>query len=143
MIFASAVDSSSTIQTLLDEFEAVEKLTALLDLEERAWMHFGSKLGMKSLELKSLRQESPPSPTKLLMKHIVAKKPDLTMSFFLRALKSIERFDVINELEKFFVGKNIVNLRINHNSSLKWQFTLKFWWIRQNPNWALTIRACN
>ena len=119
MIFASAVDSSSTIQTLLDDFDAVEKLTALLDLEERAWMHFGSKLGMERLELNSLREESPPSPTKLLMKHIVAKKPDLTMKFFLRALASIKRFDVINELEKFFVGKNIVNSRINHNSGLK------------------------
>ena len=119
MIFASAVDSSSTIQTLLDDFDAVEKLTALLDLEERAWMHFGSKLGMERLELNSLREESPPSPTKLLMKHIVAKKPDLTMKFFLRALASIKRFDVINELEKFFVGKNIVDSRINHNSGLK------------------------
>ncbi|XP_058947849.2 uncharacterized protein [Pocillopora verrucosa] len=105
-----AVDSSNTIQTLLDKFEAVEKLTALLDLEERAWMHFGSKLGMERLQLNSLREESPPSPTKLLMKHIVAKKPDLTMSFFLRALKSIERFDVITELEKFFVAKDIADI---------------------------------
>lgn len=144
MIFPSATDSSSTIQTLLDDFDAVEKLTALLDLEERAWMHFGSKLGMERLELNSLREESPPSPTKLLMKHIVAKKPDLTMKFFLRALASIKRLDVIKELKKFFVGKNIlVNFRINHYSCLKWQFTSNFWLIRQNPNSTLTTGAHN
>ena len=99
---------------------------------------------MKRLELNSLREESPPSPTKLLMKHIVAREPELTMKFFLGALANIKRFDVINELKKFFVGKNIlVNFRINHNSCLKWQFTSNLWLIRQNPNSALAIGACN
>ena len=99
---------------------------------------------MKRLELNSLREESPPSPTKLLMKHIVAREPELTMKFFLGALADIKRFDVIKELKKFFVGKNIlVNFRINHNSCLKWQFTSNLWLIRQNPNSALAIGACN
>ncbi|XP_066021975.1 uncharacterized protein [Pocillopora verrucosa] len=105
-----AADSSSTIQTLLDDLDAVEKLTTLLDLEEKAWMLFGSKLGMKRQELNSLREESPPSPTKLLMKHIVAREPELTMKFFLGALANIKRFDVIKELKKFFVAKDIDDL---------------------------------
>ena len=105
---------------MLDDLDAVEKLTTLLDLEEKAWVLFGSKLGMERLQLNNLREESPPSPTKLLMKHIVAREPDLTMKFFLGALVNIKRFDVIKELKKFFVGKNIlVNFRINHNSCLK------------------------
>ncbi|XP_022804994.1 uncharacterized protein LOC111342212 isoform X3 [Stylophora pistillata] len=104
------LDPSSTIKTLLDELDVVGKLTALLDIEERAWMQFGCKLGMNRLELNSLREEGPPSPTKLLMKHIVAREPDLTMKFFLGALANIKRFDVINELKEFFVENDIDNI---------------------------------
>ena len=109
----------STIQTILEEPDVMEKLTALLDLEGNAWWRFGKKLGMSKLELDSLRPESPPSPTELLMNHIVGKEPDLNMKSFLEALANIKRIDVIRELKQFFSGKIVVYLKIGHDLYLK------------------------
>lgn len=64
---------------------------------------------MSELELDSLRPECPESPTKLLMKAIVAKYPHLNMKRFLDALANIKRDDVIDELKEFFYGKSSID----------------------------------
>lgn len=86
----------------------MEEVTALLD-RKRAWHRVGRKYGMSELELNSLRPECPESPTKLLLKAIVAKNPHLNMKRFLDALANVERYDAIDELKEFFYGKSSID----------------------------------
>ncbi|XP_078382169.1 uncharacterized protein LOC144664816 [Oculina patagonica] len=97
----------STIQTLLDERDVLEKVSTLLDLFENSWFSFGRKFNIPRKELESLKPECPQSPTKLLMEYIVGKDPDLNMRSFLKSLANIKRFDVIKKLKEFFYAKDI------------------------------------
>lgn len=90
---------------MLDDLDALEKVTALLDLEENAWQRVGRMYGIDKRLLDSLKPGSVQSPTKVVMEYIVQREPALTMKTFLRSLENIERFDVIADLKDFFYGK--------------------------------------
>ena len=97
--------AGSTIKTLLSDLDVLDKVTALLDLQESSWIHFGAKFKIDRKELDSLKPEPIRSPTKVLMECLVQKDPDLTMATFLKSLEKIERYDVIEELSRFFYRK--------------------------------------
>ena len=95
----------STIQTLLDKEDVLDKVTALLDRKENFWYPLGRKFGIERKELDYLKPEPIASPTKMMMKFIVGDQPLLSMKTFLEALAKINRFDVIKEMKKFFYGE--------------------------------------
>lgn len=101
--------AESTIETLLDDPDALEEVAALLDYK-RSWNRVGRKYGMSKTERNSLTPQCPESPTKLLMEYIVANDPRLNMKRFLEALANIKRHDIINELKEFFHGKISINV---------------------------------
>ena len=92
----------STIQTLLDDLDVLEKVTAMLDRQESSWFRFGRKFEITRKELEYLKPDPIPSPTKVVMECIVQNNPDLTLKSFLETLAKIKRYDVIKALKGFF-----------------------------------------
>ena len=97
--------AGSTIKALLNDLDVLDKVTALLDLQESSWMHFGAKFDIDRIELDSLKPDPIRSPTKVLMECLVQNDPDLTMATFLGSLEKIKRYDVIKKLTRFFYRK--------------------------------------
>lgn len=102
MCFIFLCIDGSTIRTLLNDEDVLDKVTALLDRQESSWYRLGRKFGIERIELEYLKPEPIPSPTKVMMEHIVSVNPHLTMKTFLETLVKIKRFDVIKAMEDFF-----------------------------------------
>ncbi|KAJ7339452.1 hypothetical protein OS493_005850 [Desmophyllum pertusum] len=69
--------NESTIKTLFADIDALEKVTALLDLEEISWQRVGRMYGIDKRLLDSLKPDPIQSPTKVVMEYIVQKEPTL------------------------------------------------------------------
>ena len=100
------VIEGGTIQTLLEDIERLESLSALLDKESlvmKNWWHFAQNFGVSLDQCNNLKPEAL-SPTKTLMEHIVQVEPKLTVKTLIEALKKIGRRDVVRALTEFFLG---------------------------------------
>ena len=102
MCFIFLCIDGSTIKTLFNEEDVLDEVTILLDRQESSWYRLGRKFDIKRIELNYLKPEPIPSPTKVMMEHIVSVNPHLTMKTFLETLVKIKRFDVIKAMEDFF-----------------------------------------
>lgn len=80
---------SGTIQTLLDDLEGSEAITALLD-EKDSWFKFGLRFGIDRDILDSLRPDPIKSPSKAIINFIVSSDPNLRMKKFMESLNKIE-----------------------------------------------------
>lgn len=94
--------TAGTIQTLLDDLEGSEVITALLDEDDSYWFRFGHKFGIDRVILENLRPDPIKSPTKAMMKFIVSRNPDLQMRKFIEKLNKIEQNKLIEKLKTMF-----------------------------------------
>lgn len=81
--------TAGTIQTLLDDLEGSEAITALLD-ENDSWFKFGLRFGIDRDILDSLRPDPIKSPSKAIINFIVSSDPNLRMKKFMESLNKIE-----------------------------------------------------
>ena len=93
------ITSGSTIQTLLDNLEVSEVITALLDENDSYWLKFGHKFGIDRDTLDSLRPDPIKSPAKAMINFIVSRDPDLRMGKFMEILSKIEHNKLIEKLK--------------------------------------------
>ena len=91
--------TAGTIQTLLDDLEASEAITALLDENDSYWFKFGRKFGIDRDTLDSLRPDPIKSPAKAIINFIVSRDPDLRMKKFMESLNKIEHNKLIEKLK--------------------------------------------
>lgn len=91
--------TAGTIQTLLDDLEASEAITALLDENESHWFKFGHKFGIDRVTLDNLRPDPIKSPAKAIINFIVSRDPDLRMKKFMESLNKIEHNKLIEKLK--------------------------------------------
>lgn len=90
---------SGTIQTLLDDLEGVEAITAFLDENDSYWFKFGHTFGIDRVTLDSLRPDPIKSPAKAIINFIVSRDPDLRMRKFMESLNKIEHNKLIEKLK--------------------------------------------
>lgn len=93
------ITAGSTIQTLLDNLEVSEVITALLDEDDSYWFKFGQKFGIDRVTLDSLRPDPIKSPAKAMINFIVSRDPDLRMRKFMESLNKIEHNKLIEKLK--------------------------------------------
>ena len=91
--------TAGTIQTLLDDLEGSEAITALLDENDSYWFKFGQKFGIDRVTLDSLRPDPIKSPAKAIINFIVGRDPDLRMKTFMESLNKIEHNKLIEKLK--------------------------------------------
>lgn len=96
----------STIETILGNMDAMENVTTMLDLDGK-WQRVGQLYGINQRILDNLKPDDVQSPTKTMLEYIVKREPTVTMETFLRSLRNIERFDVIEDLKEFFYDDDI------------------------------------
>ena len=106
----------STITSLLEDLDLLDKVASLLDKETpglKNWLHFARRFDISRKECDELKPNRIPSPTKKLMEYIVQVNPDLTLKQLIQTLLKMKRRDVVNALRKFCGGKNYLcrNLR--------------------------------
>ena len=98
------------ISKLLNDFDAMEKITTLLDNETpgvNSWPQFAQKFDLTRKECDALRPDGLLSPTKELITHLIQVTPGLTVKEFIAAIENIGRLnDVTKVLEEFFKGKS-------------------------------------
>lgn len=92
----------STIQTLLDDLEVCQEITALLDMDDLSWFKFGRKFEIERDILKPLVPDPIKSPTKSVIEYIVNNDPGLQMVKFIESLKNIRQIMVIEKLKTLF-----------------------------------------
>lgn len=90
--------TAGTIQTLLDDLEGSEAITALLD-ENDSWFKFGLRFGIDRVILDSLRPDPIKSPSKAIINFIVSRDPNLRMKKFMESLNKIEHNKLIEKLK--------------------------------------------
>ena len=84
----------------------MEEVTGHLDEQESYWRGFALKFyDFSDVVLNNFRPDPIISPTQTVMNYIIEENSKLSMRFFFKTLKKMERDDLIEALKEFFERK--------------------------------------
>ena len=104
------VNDSSPLKDLWEDLMIAARVCNLLNKKhnsmERRWRFLGNELGVKKdvLDQFSKEEEMNISPTAVLIHHLGATRPSLTMANLIWALDKIGRDDALSVVEHYFPG---------------------------------------
>lgn len=115
------VDSGSLIKDLMGDLLVMDNVCELLNRKPSSfkvqyWKHLGRrfKIDQKILDVLSPQQDFE-CPTEALIRHLGSRKPDLKIEDLCKALREIERPDVIAILEDYLPGRTPIKLELSTN----------------------------
>ena len=121
IVICFLVNSGSLIKDLMGDLHVMDIVCELLNRKPGSskvqyWKHLGRrfKIGQDILDDLSPQQDFE-YPTEALIRHLGSREPDLTIEDLCRALREIERADVIAILEDYLPGRTPIKLELSTN----------------------------
>ena len=97
---------------MYDDLDLMRVITSMLNgadgLRIKNYKDLASECQVSSDLYQSLQPPCPESPTALVLKEIVSRRPNFTMEQLLANLRDMDRVDAIQGISSYFVGKKVV-----------------------------------